>query len=104
MRFGWPVNQAFETQPSQVVSHLAGRVVLVGHAEQIDHQGAQVPIVEAVDQMLEQGKSHQQGHHTRLAKLQGRRLFTVLSDGRLHHTLDAVAAQAAVVADAFDFQ
>jgi hypothetical protein len=32
------------------------------------------------------------------------RLVTVLSDGRLHHSLDAVAAQAAVVADAFDFQ
>ena len=31
-------------------------------------------------------------------------LLTVLGDGRLRHTLDAVAAQATVVADAFDFQ
>lgn len=29
---------------------------------------------------------------------------TVLGDGRLHHPLDAVAAQATVVAHAFDFQ
>jgi hypothetical protein len=28
----------------------------------------------------------------------------VLGDDGLHHTLDAVAAQAAVVADAFDFE
>ena len=30
-------------------------------------------------------------------------LFAVFGHGRLHHSLDAVAAQAAVVADAFDF-
>ncbi|MBZ5585196.1 MAG: hypothetical protein LAQ30_23915 [Acidobacteriia bacterium] len=30
--------------------------------------------------------------------------LTVFGDGRLHHALDAVAAQPAVVADAFDFQ
>jgi hypothetical protein len=30
--------------------------------------------------------------------------FAVLGDGGLHHALDAVAAQAAVVADAFDFE
>src|ERR1017187_1364665 len=37
-------------------------------------------------------------------ELQRRRLLTVLGDGRLHYTLDAVAAQAAVMADTFDFQ
>jgi hypothetical protein len=54
--------------------------------------------------VLEQGQRQQQRHDARLAEPQRRRLLTVFGDGRLHHPLDAVAAQAAVVADTFDFQ
>ena len=64
----------------------------------------QIAIAEAVDQVLEQGQRQEQRHDSGLAELQSRRLLTVFGDGRLHHTLDAVAAQAAVMADAFDFQ
>jgi hypothetical protein len=39
-----------------------------------------------------------------LTELQCRRFLTVFCDGRLHHSLDAVAAQTAVMADAFDIQ
>jgi len=53
---------------------------------------------------LKQGQGQKQRHDSRLAELQGRRFFTLVGDGRLHHSLDAVAAQSAVVADAFDFQ
>jgi len=73
-----------------------------GDPEQVGHQLPQIAIVEAIDQVLEQGQGQEQGHDPGLAELQCRRLFTVLGDGRLQHALDAVAAQAAVVADAFD--
>jgi hypothetical protein len=61
-------------------------------------------IVEPIDQMVKQGQRQKQRHDARLAELQSRRFFTVVGDCRLHHSLDAVAAQAAVMADAFDFQ
>ena len=64
----------------------------------------EIAIVKAIDQVLKQRQRQQQRHHPGLAELQSRRLFAVFGDGRLHHSLDAVAAQAAVVADAFDFQ
>ena len=35
---------------------------------------------------------------------QCRRFLTIIGDGGLHHALDAVAAQSAVMADTFDFQ
>src|SRR2546425_7508765 len=61
-------------------------------------------MVEAVDQVLKQGQGQKQGHAASLAELPCRRLLTAFGDGRLQHALDAVAAQAAVVADAFDLQ
>jgi hypothetical protein len=48
--------------------------------------------MESVDQVLEQGQSEEQSHHPGLTKLQCRRFLTVFGDGRLHHSLDAVAA------------
>src|SRR5207249_4133081 len=60
--------------------------------------------VKTVNQVLKQSQRHKQRHYSRLAELQSRRFLTVCGDGRLHHALDAVAAQAAVVADALDFQ
>ncbi len=68
------------------------------------HQLSEVAIVESVDQVLKQGAGQKQGHYTALPKLQCRRFLTVFGYGRVHHSLDAVAAQTAVVADAFDFQ
>src|SRR5215469_5377307 len=53
---------------------------------------------------MEHGQRHQKGHDPWVAEFQPRRFFTVFGLGRLHHTLDAVAAQATVLADAFDFQ
>jgi len=44
--------------------------------------------------MLEQRQSQEQSRDPRLPELQPRRLFTVVIDGRLHHSLDAVAAHA----------
>jgi hypothetical protein len=97
-------DHAFERKAAQIVSHLAGGVFACGDAEQIGDKLPQVAIVESVDQVLEQSKGEEQSHHPGLAKLQCRRFFTVVGDGRLHHSLDAVAAQATVVADTFDFQ
>src|SRR5437899_7655916 len=61
-------------------------------------------MVEAVDQVLQQGQGQKQGHAASLAELPCRRLLTAFGDGRLQHALDAVAAQAVVRADAFDLQ
>jgi hypothetical protein len=58
---------------------------------------SQVAIVETVDEVLKQSQRQKQRHHSGLAELQCRRFLTVLGDGRLHHALDAVAAQATVV-------
>ena len=101
---GWAENQAFETQAAQIVGHLVACVFAIGNAEQIGHQDPQIAIVEAVDQVLEQRQCQEQRHDSGLAELQCRRLLTVFGNGRLHHALDAVAAQAAVMADAFDLQ
>ena len=75
-----------------------------GHAQQIGHLLPEIAVAKAIDEVLKQRQRQQQRHHPRLAELQSRRLFAVFGHGRLHHPLDAVAAQAAVVADAFDFQ
>ena len=83
---------------------VAGRVLLSGDIEQIGNYAPEIAVVEAIDKMLEQRQHQQERHDTRVAELQRRRFFTVFGDGRLHHPLDAVAAQSAVVADAFDFQ
>ena len=64
----------------------------------------QPPVVKAVNQVLEQCQRQKQRHDPRLPELQPWRLLAVFIDGRLHHSLDAVAAHAAVVADAFDVQ
>ena len=61
-------------------------------------------MVENVDQVLKQGQGQEQDHDAGLAEPQCRRLLTACGNGRLHHTSDAVAAQAAVMADAFDLQ
>ena len=99
---GWPENETFEPQAAQVVCHLSAGVIADGDAKQVGNQDPQVAIMEAVNQMLKQGQSQEQGHDSRLTELQGRHLLTAFGNGRLHHTLDAVSAQAAVMADAFD--
>jgi hypothetical protein len=60
--------------------------------------------MESVDEMVKQGQRQKQRHDPGLAELQSRSFLTVVGNGRLHHGLDAVAAQAAIVADAFDLQ
>jgi hypothetical protein len=97
-------DQTLESQSPQVIAHLAGGVLADGNAEQIGDLFPQAAIVETVDQVLKQGQGQKQGHDSGLTELQCRRLLTIFVDGRLHHALDAVATQAAVVADAFDFQ
>src|SRR3954465_4560024 len=54
--------------------------------------------------MVKQSECQKQRHHSRLSELQSRCFFAVFGDGGLHHALDAVAAQATVVADTFDFE
>ena len=60
--------------------------------------------MKTIDKVMKERERQKQGHHSGLAELQSRHFLTVVGDGRLHHALDAVAAQAAVMADAFDFQ
>jgi hypothetical protein len=80
-----------------------GSILGQRHPQQIRHVLAEVAVAKAVNQMLKQCQRQQQRHHPRLAELQSWRFFAV-GHGRLHHSLDAVAAQTTVVADAFDFQ
>jgi hypothetical protein len=101
---GWPENETFEAQAAQVVGHVSAGVIAAGDAKQVGNQDPQVAIMEAIDQVLKQGQCQEQGHDSGLAELQCRRLLTVFGNGRLHHALDAVAAQPTVVADAFDLQ
>ena len=81
-----------------------GSVIGQRNAQQIRYVLPKIVVAETIDEVLKQRKCEQERHHSRLAELQPRRLFAVFGHGGLHHPLDAVAAQAAVVADAFDFQ
>ena len=92
-----------EAKAAQIVSHLAGGGMPRRDVEQIGDELPQIAIVESADQVLEQRQGEKQSHHPGLAKLQCRRFLTVLGNGRLPHSLDAVAAQATVVAEAFDY-
>ncbi len=74
------------------------------HSQQIRYLFPEIVITKAIDEVMKHRERQQQRHHSRLAQLQSRRLFAVFGHGRLHHSLDAVAAQPAVVADTFDFQ
>ena len=102
--FGRPEYEPFQAQPAQIIGHLAGGVLLAGDSEQRNNVLTEIAVVKAVDEMLKQRQRYQQSHHAGLAEFQCRRFLTILGDGGLHHALDAVAAQAAIVADAFDFQ
>lgn len=50
--------------------HLASGILLGSDAEKIGSQAAEIPVVEAVDQVLEQCQHQQQRHDTGLAELQ----------------------------------
>src|SRR5216683_2462472 len=79
-------------------------VIRTGDSKKVNDQCTQIAVLESVDEVLEQSKRQKKRHHPGLTELQCRRFLTVLCDGRLHHSLNAVAAQAAVVADAFDLK
>src|SRR5216684_2922304 len=69
---GWPVDQAFEPEPPQVVGHLVGCVLRYTHTQQVGHVLAQIVIAKAVNQMVEQRERQKQCHHARLSELQAR--------------------------------
>ena len=53
MRLGRPEDQSFQPDPSQVIGHLAGRILLAGDAQQINNECPEIAIVETVDQIDE---------------------------------------------------
>ena len=87
MGFGWPEDQALQSQTTQIVGLSTG-VIRDGNAQKVGDQPAQVAIMEAVDQVLKQGQCQKQRHNAGLAELQCQRLLTVCGDGRLHYAVE----------------
>ena len=104
MSTGRPGDQPLQPQAPQIVGHLRRRVRAGLGSQQLGDMTTQIAIAEALDQVCEQAQRYPQGHHPRITKLQPRRSLTFLRHGRLHHSLDAVAREATVVAHPFDVQ
>src|SRR4029079_10858538 len=101
---GSPMQQPLPAKAPQVVGGLLGSVVPRGQPQKVDHGSTQILITKARDQVSEEAEGQHQGHHSRIAKAKSRRFLTVLVDGRLHHSLDAVGGEPTVLTHLLDFQ
>src|SRR2546422_937562 len=104
LAFERPTQQPLAHQPSQVVGGLSCAILLERNSQQSGHLLTQVVVADSLDGAGKLAQDQHQCHDPWVAKLQSRRSLTVLSDGRLHHPLDAVGAQTTVLTDTLDFQ
>jgi len=79
---GHPPDDAFQTQPAQIIGESTGRVRLKVHGHEVSHQGAQRALGEALRRRNKGGKCRQEGHAAGLGQSAGRRTLTVRGDGR----------------------
>ena len=98
------MKQAFAAKSPEVISGLLGGIGLSTRTQLLVHGSSQILVAETVDQVSEEAEGQHQGHHSRIAKTKPRGFLTVLVDGRLHHTLNAVGREPAVLAHPLDFQ
>src|SRR3990172_611211 len=101
---GHSPEDTLETEPAQVVGHLAGSV-----SGEVDSKISRYILTEStvgkpVGQVQEQDKGSQQGHDSGIPELQPRRPLTIGGDGRLHHPVHTLLRQRAILAHSLDIQ
>ena len=103
MSVGDALDQAVQPEPSQVVGHLATRVLIGWAPEQLRDRGADVAMAEAGGAEGKQTQGLHESEHTAIAEAEGRGPLRGDDDG-LGQGVEVVVADQAVVAQIFDAQ
>ena len=81
-----PPDSALQAQPTQIVTHLIGRVGFTIHPLEVSYEGGS-PKGETMAGVHKQSERRQRGRHPWLAKAQAWHSLAALSDATLRHRL-----------------
>src|SRR2546425_13216206 len=100
---GDAVDQALETQPTQVVAHSSRGIRGLIEAQQAGNERAELAVAEASRQMGEVAQALEERHHPGIPEAQGRSADTSF-EGRTLEAIEPVLGEDAVLADVFQLE